>query len=234
MPTKPGVARYGLTETPADAGLEIRRLIRTMSRANPLWGAPRIHGELLKLGIEISQASVSKYKVRGRKPPSQAWRTFLENHISELVSIDFLTVPTLSFRVLFVFVVLAHNRRRVVHFNVTDSPTSHWTSFQILQAFPWDTAPRYLLRDRDCTYGQEFRPASSFHGHRRSEDCSAFPMAESVCGAFRWHAATRLSRSCDRAGRESSAPDRSKLSRLLSRLPNAPVPGQGCTGTESH
>ncbi len=127
-----------------------------MSRANPLWGAPRIHGELLKLGIEISQASVSKYMVRGGKPPSQAWRTLLENHISELVSIDFLTVPTLSFRVLFVFVVLANERRRVVHFNVTDSPTAEWTSLQILQAFPWDNAPRYLLRDRDCTYGQEF------------------------------------------------------------------------------
>ena len=127
-----------------------------MSQANPLWGAPRIHGELLKLGIEISQASISKYMIRGGKPPSQAWRTFLENHVGELVSIDFLTVPTLSFRVLCVFVVLAHERRRVVHFNVTDSPTAEWTSLQILQAFPWDSAPRYLLRDRDCTYGQAF------------------------------------------------------------------------------
>jgi len=135
---------------------EVRRLIRTMSQANPLWGAPRIHGELLKLGIEISQASISKYMIRGGKPPSQAWRTFLENHVGELVSIDFLTVPTLSFRVLFVFVVLAHERRRVVHFNVTGSPTAEWTSLQILQAFPWDSAPRYLLRDRDCTYGQAF------------------------------------------------------------------------------
>ena len=135
---------------------EVRKLIRTMSQANPLWGAPRIHGELRKLGIKISQASVSKYMVRGGKPPSQAWKTFLENHIGELVSIDFLTVPTLSFRVLFVFVVLAHERRRVVHFNVTDSPTAKWASLQILQAFPWDSAPRYLLRDRDCTYGQGF------------------------------------------------------------------------------
>ena len=127
-----------------------------MSRANALWGAPRIHGELLKLGIDISQASISKYMVRGGKPPSQAWRTFLENHVGELVSIDFLTVPTLSFRVLFEFVVLAHERRRVVHFNVTDSPTAEWTSLQILQAFPWDLAPTYLFRDRDCTYGQVY------------------------------------------------------------------------------
>jgi len=111
---------------------EVRNLIRAMSQANPLWGAPRIHGELLKLGIEISQASISKYMVRGRKPPSQEWRTFPENHIGELVSIDFLTVPTLSFRVLFVFVVLAHERRRVVHLNVTDSPTAKWTALQIL------------------------------------------------------------------------------------------------------
>jgi len=135
---------------------EVRNLIRAMSQANPLWGAPRIHGELLKLGIEISQVSISKYMVRGRKPPSQEWRTFLENHIGELVSIDFLTVPTLSFRVLFVFVVLAHERRRVVHFNVTDSPTAKWTALQILQAFPWDCAPRYLLCDRDGVYGHEF------------------------------------------------------------------------------
>ena len=135
---------------------EVRRLIRAMSRANSLWGAPRIHGELLRLGIEISETSVSKYMARDGTPPSQAWRTFLENHIRELVSIDFLTVPTLSFRVLFVSVVLSHNRRRVVHFNVTDSPTAKWTSLQIVQAFPWDTTPRYLLRDRDCTYGQEF------------------------------------------------------------------------------
>ena len=135
---------------------EVRRLIRAMSQANPLWGAPRIHGELLKLGIKISETSVSKYMARGGKPPSQAWRTFLQNHIGELVSIDFLTVPTLSFRVLFVFVVLAHERRRVVHFNVTNSPTAHWTSLQILQAFPWDSAPRYLLRDRDGVYGHQF------------------------------------------------------------------------------
>ena len=135
---------------------EVRNLIRRMSLANPLWGAPRIHGELLKLGIEVSQASVSKYMVPRKKPPSQAWRTFLTNHLGELVSIDFLIVPTLTFRVLFVFVVLAHDRRRVVHFNVTDSPSALWTSYQIIQASPWDSAPRYVLRDRDCVYGHLF------------------------------------------------------------------------------
>ena len=136
---------------------EIRELIRTMSRANPLWGAPRIHGELLKLGIQISQAAVAKYMVRPRKLPSQTWRTFLENHVSELVATDFLVVSTASFRMLFVFVVLGHHRRRAIHFNVTAHPTAEWTARQIAEAFPWDSAPRYLLHDRDCIYGATFQ-----------------------------------------------------------------------------
>jgi transposase InsO family protein len=127
-----------------------------MSQANSRWGAPRVHGELLKLGIEISQAAVSKYMVRHRKPPSQSWRTFLDNHVGDLVSIDFFTVPTVTFRVLFVFVILAHERRRIIHFNVTESPSAKWTAQQVVEAFPWDTAPRYLLRDRDGIYGHEF------------------------------------------------------------------------------
>ena len=135
---------------------EVRELIRRMSRANALWGAPRIHGELQKLGINISQAAVSKYMVRHRKPPSQTWRAFLDNHLRSLVSVDFFTVSTITFKVLFVFVVLAHERRRVVHINVSESPTAKWTARQIVAAFPWDTAPRYLLRDRDSIYGFEF------------------------------------------------------------------------------
>jgi len=127
-----------------------------MAKANPLWGAPRIHGELQKLGIEISQATVSKYVVRHRKPPSQTWRTFLENHLQTLVSVDFFVVPTVMFKVLFVFLVLAHDRRRVVHVNVTDAPTAQWTAQQIVEAFPWETASRYLLRDRDAVYGAVF------------------------------------------------------------------------------
>jgi putative transposase len=127
-----------------------------MSRDNPLWGAPRIHGELLKLGIAFSQATVSKYMIRCRKPPSQSWRTFLMNHAQDIVSVDFFTVPTATFRVLFVFLVLSNQRRRIVHFNVTDSPTSFWIRQQIVEAFPWDTAPKYLIRDRDKKYGQEF------------------------------------------------------------------------------
>jgi len=126
-----------------------------MGEAIPLWGAPRIHGELEKLGIEISERTVSRLIPRRRKPPSQTWRTFLDNHIREMVSIDFLTVPTATFRVLFGLVALAHYRRRVAHFNVTEHPTAAWTTRQIIEAFPEETAPRFLLRDRDHIYGEE-------------------------------------------------------------------------------
>src|SRR5262245_31371194 len=128
-----------------------------MTQANPLWRSPRIHGELLKLGIDISERTVSRLMPKDRKPPSQTWRTFLDNHFRELVSIDFLTVPTATFRVLYVLVVLAHDRRRVVHFNMTEHPTAAWTAQQIIEAFPEETAPRFLLRDRDQIYGEEFR-----------------------------------------------------------------------------
>jgi putative transposase len=135
---------------------QVRSLIRQMARANPLWGAPRIHGELLKLGIDVSERTVSRLLPKGRKPPSQTWRTFLDNHLREIVSIDFLTVPTATFRVLYVLVVMAHDRRRVLHFNVTVHPTAAWTAQQLIETFPDETAPRFLLRDRDQIYGEEF------------------------------------------------------------------------------
>ncbi len=135
---------------------EVRDLIRRMSRENPIWGAPRIHGELLKLGIDIGETSVSKYMVRCRKPPSQTWRTFLANHLKSLVSVDFFTVPTIRFQILYVFLVLAHDRRRILHFGVTAHPTAEWTAQQLRNAFPWDTAARYLLRDRDRIFGDDF------------------------------------------------------------------------------
>ncbi len=128
-----------------------------MALANPLWGSPRIHGELLKLGFEVSQRSVARLVPRRPKPPSQTWRTFLQNHLADLASVDLFVVPTATFRVLYVFVVLLHHRRKVVHFNVTESPTASWTAQQIVEAFPEDSAPRYLLRDRDATYGDVFR-----------------------------------------------------------------------------
>jgi len=137
-------------------GPEIRQLIRTVSDANPLWGAPKIHGELLKLGIDVSQTTVSRYIHKKTKPPSQTWRTFLDNHVGQLVSVDFFTVPTVWFQILFGFIVLRHDRRQVVHFNVTAHPTAAWTAQQIIEAFPFDTAPKYLLRDRDGVYGTVF------------------------------------------------------------------------------
>src|SRR5215510_6252162 len=131
-------------------GKEVRDLIRRMSFENPLWGAPRIHGELLELGIEVAQSTVGKYLRRTRKPPSQTWRTFLTNHMAQMASMDFFTVPTATFRVLFVFLVLSHDRRRILHWNITEHPTEEWTVQQLREAFPWDEAPRYLIRDRDA------------------------------------------------------------------------------------
>src|SRR5437764_2509055 len=122
----------------------------------PDLGAPRIHGELLKLGINIGETSVSKYMVRRRRPPSQTWKTFLANHVNSMVSIDFFTVPTIRSQVLYVFLVLAHDRRRILHFAVTAHPTAEWSIQQLRQAFPWDSAPRYLLRDRDRISAQQF------------------------------------------------------------------------------
>lgn len=136
---------------------EIRGLIRRMCRANPLWGAPRIHGELLKLGIEISEATVSKYMIRRRGPPSQTWRVILQNHARELIALDFFTVPTAMFRVLFALVILSQDRRRILHFNATEHPTAAWTARKLLEACGTDERPRYLIRDRDAIYGGEFR-----------------------------------------------------------------------------
>jgi putative transposase len=136
---------------------EITALVRRMTAANPLWGAPRIHGELLKLGIDIAERTVSRLMPKRRPQPSQPWRTFLANHVRDLVSIDFFTVPTARLRVLFVLIVLAHHRRRVIHLNVTEHPTAAWTAQQIVDAFPDDSAPSYLLRDRDTVFGDAFR-----------------------------------------------------------------------------
>jgi len=136
---------------------EIRELIKRMSRENPLWGTPRIQSELRLLGHDASKATVDKYRIRHRKPPSQTWRTFLDNHVRDIVAVDFFTVPTATFRILFCFVILRHHRRMVVHFNVTAHPTARWTAQQIVEAFPYDEAPRFLLRDRDGIYGVDFR-----------------------------------------------------------------------------
>ena len=161
--------------------LVLRKLIREMQAANIGWGAPRIHGELLKLGIEVSQATVSKYMRHPNKPPSQTWRTFLSNHTECLAAIDFFTVPTAGFRVLYVFIVLSHNRRQVVHFNVTEHPTAQWTAQQLVEAFPFDSAPRYLLRDRDAIYGEAVRRRIKSLGIEEVVTASRSPWQNPYC-----------------------------------------------------
>ena len=160
-----------------------------MSTANPLWGAPRIHGELLKLGIDVSQATVSKYMVKPEHRPSQSWQTFLTNHASDIVSIDFFTVPTATFRVLYVFLVLDNARRKIIHFNITTNPTAAWTGQQIAEAFPWETAPTYLIRDNDGIYGFDFTRRVSALGIKQVRTAKRSPWqnpyVERVIGSIR-------------------------------------------------
>jgi transposase InsO family protein len=150
---KPQRRRRGRPGTPA----ELQRLIEQMAAANPLWRAPRIHGELKMLGIAISERTVSRILRRLRRPPNQTWKTFLHNHVGQIVSIDFFTVPTITMRVLFVLIVLEHDRRKVLHFNVTEHPTGAWTAQQIVEAFADRDAAQYLIRDRDSRYSAEVR-----------------------------------------------------------------------------
>jgi transposase InsO family protein len=142
-----------------------------MAAANPIWGAPRIHGELQKLGIEISERTVSRLMPKKGRKPTQTWMTFLRNHVGQLVSIDFFTVAAVRLRVLYVFIVLAHDRRRVIHFNVTEHPTAPWAAQQIIEAFPDDSAPHFMVRDHDGIYGKAFR--SRVEGMGIEEICIA-------------------------------------------------------------
>ena len=132
---------------------ELRALIRQMSTENPLWGAPRIHGELLKLGFSVAQSTVAKYMVKRRGPPSQGWRTFLRNHAPDIAAMDLFVVPTIGFKLLYGFVIVRIDRRELVWINVTTNPTAEWIARQITEAFPWDGAPGYMIRDRDRIYG---------------------------------------------------------------------------------
>jgi transposase InsO family protein len=136
-------------EQPQDLGV----LIRRMNRENPLWGAPRIHGELLKLGFQVAQSTVAKYMAKSRRGRSQTWKTFLRNHAPDIAAIDLFVVPTIGFKLLYAIVIMRLDRRRLVWTNVTTNSTAEWIARQITEAFPWDQAPRYLLRDRDRSYG---------------------------------------------------------------------------------
>jgi transposase InsO family protein len=132
---------------------ELRALIRRMSVDNPLWGAPRIHGELLKLGFEVAQSSVARYMVKRAGPPSQEWSTFLRNHAPNIAAMDLFVVPTIGFNLLYALVIVRLARRDLVWINVTPNPTAEWIARQIAEAFPWNDAPRYLIRDQDQVYG---------------------------------------------------------------------------------
>ena len=135
---------------------ELRKLIGEMSRANPLWGAPHIHGELLKLGFEIAQSTVARYMCRGPWPPSQGWRTFLKKHIDGIAAIDLFVLPTITFQILYCLIILRHGRRFWMSFGVTPNPTGEWIAHQVTEVFPWDSVPRYLIRDRDTSYRPVF------------------------------------------------------------------------------
>jgi transposase InsO family protein len=173
--SKPKV--YGRPNVP----FEVIELIRRISRENPLWGAPRIHGELIMLGIPVSESTVAKYMVIRRGRPTQNWKTFLDNHLGEIAAIDFLTVPTVTFKNLYIFLVLSLDRRRVVHFNVTTHPTAEWTALQLIQAFPFETAPKYLIRDRDGIYGEVVREAIAFLGMKEKVISARSPWQNGYC-----------------------------------------------------
>jgi hypothetical protein len=171
---------------------ELRDLIRRMSGENPLWGAPRIHGELLMLGFEVAQSTVSKYMVRGRRPPSQSWKTFLQNHAEAIAAIDMCVVPTLTFERLFAFVVLGHGRRQLLWFEVTRAPTAEWLARQITEAFPWASAPTYLVRDNDGGLRTSLLAPGDGHGHPRPADFTPVTVAKWSYGASDRYSAPRV------------------------------------------
>ena len=207
-----------------------RYLVRRMSRENTQWGAPRIHGELLKLGFSISQAAVSKYMVRYPSPPSQSWRTFLSNHADCLASIDFFVVPAATFHLLFGFIVLHHERRQIVHFGVTANPTMAWVAQQIREAFPWDTAPRHLIRDRDGAYGQSFRSTVTAMGVEEVVTAPRSPWQNPYVERLIGQREARMPGPFDHPQRAAFAAHSWLIPRLLSRFKDPPVDRQGHTG----
>ena len=170
-------SRRGRPKVPSD----IRQLIREMSLANPLWGAPRIHGELLKLGIDVGQTSVAKYMAKHRKPPSQGWRTFLRNHADGVAAMDLFVVPTLSFRLLYGLLIMRHDRRKMLWVGVTAHPTAEWIARQFTEACGWEQPPTYLIRDRDCVYGDIFKRRLRAMGIRDKPSAPRSPWQNGHC-----------------------------------------------------
>src|SRR5215208_5537695 len=175
---------------------EIRQLIREMSLANPLWGAPRIHGELLKLGIDIGQTSVAKYMARRRRPPSLGWRTFLRNHADGIAAMDLFVVPTISFRLLYGLLILRHDRRRILWLGVTMHPTAEWIARQLVEALGWDRAPRYLVHDRDRSYGEVLLRRVRAMGIRDRPTSPPIAVAKRIRGTADRFDPTGVRRSC--------------------------------------
>ena len=160
--------------------LEIRRLIREMSIANPLWGAPRIHGELLKLGIDIGQTSVAKYMARRRGSPSQGWKTFFRNHADGITAMDLFVVPTISFRLIYGLLIMGHGRRQILWIGVTAHPTAEWMANQVREAYGWEQVPRHLIRDRDGDLRRDLHSTATIHGNSRSSDLRSLTLAKRI------------------------------------------------------
>jgi hypothetical protein len=205
---------------------DTRNLIREMCIANPLWGAPRIHGELLKLGIEISQATVGKYMVRRLRSPSPTWRSFLRNEAIGIAAIDMFIVPSATFRLLFIMLILAHDRRSIVRFDIAQHPTAGWLSRQVTEAFAWDTAPRFLLRDRDASYGSVFS--------RRVEAMGITEVVTAARSPWQNPYFERVIGSIRRPQRTPFAPSPFILRALLPSQPDASITRQGLSAPKAH
>ena len=168
---------------------DLRVLIRRMSVENPLWGAPRIHGELLKLGFQVAQSTVAKYMVKRHGAPSQGWRTFLRNHAPDIAAMDLFVVPSIGFNLLYTLIIVRLDRRHLIWVNVTTNPTADWIARQLSEAFPWNEAPQYVIRDRDCIYGTVVTRRLRAMGIRDKPIAAASPwqngFAERLIGSIR-------------------------------------------------
>ena len=197
-----GVVNHGVSRAGPKIDRKLRDLIRQMSRQNSLWGEPRIHGELLKLGFELAESTVSKYMAKQRGPSSQGWQTFLRNHADAIAGIDLCVVPSLTFERLFAFLVVGHGQRQLLWFAVTKHPTAEWLAQQILEAFPWDAAPDYLVRDNDRAYGEVFIRRIRAMGIRDRPISPRSPWqnpyVERLIGTLRRDCASRICGGCSR------------------------------------
>jgi hypothetical protein len=193
---------------------DLRALIRRMSAENSLWGAPRIHGELLKLGFEVAQSSVAKYMVKRCGPPSQRWRAFLRNHAPDIAAMDLFVVPTIGFDPLYGLVIVRLARRDLVWINITSHPTAEWIARQITEAFPWNEAPRYLIRDRDQVYGAAATRRLRTMGIR-DKPIAPVALAERLCRKIDRINPARVRGPYRRAGRDALAPSPKILCQIL-------------------